>query len=158
MSAPGTARRRVGRLAAALALATGALATAACGPGQDGPPPLRVWTTSYEFRITMDPSPPRAREPIRYRIVVLDRQTKQFVEGGEGRIFATSPDSANTWDSFVPAPEAGTYTAKLNYITAGDWRVNLQFRRDSLAPLEKAIDDWVQAVRGARPIGERPIN
>jgi hypothetical protein len=44
----------------------------------------------------------------------------------------------------------------MTYITAGDWRVNLRFRRDSTAPLEKPLDDWVQAVRGARPIAERP--
>ena len=152
----GSARRGAFRAivsaAAALLAAAGA---AACGP--EGPPPIRAWSDSYEFRVTADPSPPRAREPIRYRVVVIDRKTGQFVEGGEGQIFASSEDRANTWDSFEPAPEAGTYTARLNYITAGDWKVNVRFRRDSLAPLERPVDDWVQTVRGARPISERPF-
>ena len=70
--------------------------------------------------------------------------------------FASSQDRANTYDSFTPAPEAGTYTARLNYITAGDWKVGIRFRRDSTAKLER-IEDWVQTVYNARPVGERPI-
>ena len=65
-----------------------------------------------------------------------------------------SIDRASTWDSFEPAPEAGTYRARLNYITAGDWAVGLRFRPDSTKPLETV--EWVQTVRGARPIRERP--
>jgi hypothetical protein len=133
-----------------------ALVAAGCSGQPEGPKPLRAWSKSYEFRVTFDPVPPRAREPIKYRVVVLDRNTRQFIEGGEGQIFASSIDRANTWDSFEPAPEAGTYTARLNFITAGDWSVSIRFRRDSLAELER-IEDWVQTVRGARPIGERPI-
>lgn len=142
-------------LATTAAVLVAAFGAASCGP--EGPPPIRVWSDSYEFRITADPSPPRAREVTRYRIVVIDRKTGQFVEGGEGQIFASSADRANRYDSFEPAPEAGTYTARLNYITAGDWRVNVRFRRDSLAPLERPVDDWVQTVRGARPVSERPF-
>jgi hypothetical protein len=149
----GFARRSAASLRAAALVVSLAAAAAACGPPE--PWKLRVLTDSYEFRITTEPSPPNAREPILYRVVVLDRETRQLIQGGEGRIFATSPDSANTWDSFTPAPEPGLYTARLNYIHAGDWRVSLQFRRDSTARLEKPADDWVQAVRGARPITER---
>jgi len=150
---PGSARRLVG-LAGVVAVGGFAALATACGP--EGPRPLRAWTQSYEFNITADPSPPRAREPIRYSVVVLDRTTRRVIDGGEGQIFASSADRANTWDSFEPAQEAGTYTARLNYITAGDWRVSIRFRRDSTAPLER-VDDWVQTVRGARPISERPI-
>ena len=150
----GFARRGAWPRAAAIVATLGAaLVAAACGPS--GPRPVRIWTESYEFRITMDPTPPRAREPILYKVVVLDRETRQLIQNGEGRIFATSPDSANTWDSFVSAPEPGTYTARLNYVTAGQWRVSLQFRRDSTARLEKPADDMVQMVGAARPVSER---
>ncbi len=159
MIRPGTARRRVARSSrprVACLLAVAAVAgVAACGPQEK--PALRVWTDSYEFRVTSDPSPPRASEATLYRIVVLDRETRQFVENGEGQIFATSEDRKNIYDSFEPAKELGTYTARLNYITAGDWKVNVRFRRDSTAPLERPVDDWVQTVRGARPLSERPF-
>jgi hypothetical protein len=104
----------------------------------------------------MDPTPPHAREPIVFHVVVLDKNTREFVQGGEGQIFATSQDRVNRYDSFTPGQEPGTYTARLNFITAGDWNVNLRFRRDSLHPLEKPANDWVQTVRGARDIRERP--
>ena len=89
-------------------------------------------------------------------VVVLDRNTRQVIDRGEGQIFATSNDRVNVYDSFEPAAEAGTYTARMNFITAGDWKVSIRFRRDSTAPLER-VEDWVQTVRGARPISERPI-
>lgn len=146
-----TGRGRAWALAAVAAAVGGG---AACGP--PGPRPLRAWTDTYEFQVASDPSPPRAREVTNYRIVVLDRNTRQVIDRGEGQIFASSADRANVYDSFEPASEAGTYTARMTYITAGDWKVSIRFRRDSLAKLERA-DDWVQTVRGARPLGERPI-
>jgi len=148
----GIARRSAASLGAAALVVTLA-AAAACGPAE--PRPNRTWTDSYEFRITLDPTPPHARERTLFRVVVLDRETRQLIQGGEGRIFATSADSANAWDSFTPAPEPGVYTARLNFIHAGQWRYSLQFRRDSTARLEKPADDLVQLVRGARPITER---
>ncbi|GJG88352.1 hypothetical protein tb265_35330 [Gemmatimonadetes bacterium T265] len=149
---PSRTERRTPALAALVA--AGAALAGACGPS--GPPALRAWTDSYEFRITADPSPPRARETTLYRVVVLDKKTHQVIDHGEGQIFASSQDRANVYDSFTPAPEAGTYTARMSYITAGDWRVGVRFRRDSTAKLER-IEDWVQTVYGARPVGERPI-
>ena len=154
MSPLGTARRRAASLGAAISLVTLGAVAAACGP--EAPRPLRVWTDSYEFRITMDPSPPHAREATLYRVVVLDRETRQLIQGGEGRIFATSADSANAWDSFTPAAEPGLYTARLRFIHAGQWRYNLRFRRDSTARLEKPADDLVQTVFAERPISQRP--
>ena len=56
----------------------------------------------------------------------------------------------------APAPEPGLYTARLNYIHAGDWHVSLQFRRDSTARLEKPADDLVPTVFAERPISPRP--
>ena len=67
-AAPGFARRAAGRLAPAGALLACALGAASCGP--EGPRPIRLWTQTYEFRVTADPSPPRAGEPTRYRVEV----------------------------------------------------------------------------------------
>ncbi len=74
------------------------------------------------------------------------------MEGGEGRIFATSRDGANIWNVLDQGPEIGTYYSSLRYVTAGDWAVAIQFRRDSSRPLERV--DWMQDVlpeRGGSP-------
>ena len=155
MIAGGIARRgAVGRAARSLGLLGLLTAAAACGPAE--PRSLRAWTKHYEFRLTMDPTPPHANEPTVYRVVVLDRETKQPIEGGEGQIFATSEDRVNRFDSFTPAPEVGTYTARLTFVTAGDWKVGLRFRRDSTQAIERA-EDWVQTVAAARPLSDRPF-
>jgi hypothetical protein len=107
-----------------------------------------MWTDSLAFRISMDPLPPRANEPILYKIVVRDKDSGAPVEGGEGRIFAMSRDSVRTWDALEPGPELGTYYARLRFVTAGQWAVGMQFRRDSLHPIERM--DWMQDVRVAR--------
>ena len=131
----------------ALPFAAVALAAAACGPSRPKTE-LRQWTDSYAMRLQADPAPPRARERIIYKLVVVDKESRQPIENGEGLIFAETRDGAKTWDSFVPGPEVGTYYAHLNFITAGDWAIGLQFRRDSTARLERT--DWVQEVRGSR--------
>ncbi|MBX6331864.1 MAG: hypothetical protein IRY91_08455 [Gemmatimonadaceae bacterium] len=123
------------------------LAAAACGSGDDGLA-YRAYTDHYVFRITADPTPPHARERTRYKVVVRDKDTGQPIEGGEGRIFASSRDGASTWDSFVAGPEVGTYYANLNYVVSGDWAVAIQFRRDSTHTLERA--DWMQEVAPER--------
>ena len=61
---------------------------------------IRQWTEDMMFRISPEPSPPRARERIRYKVVVLDRESRQPIETGEGRIFAMNADSAKTWDKW----------------------------------------------------------
>ena len=146
-------RGAIGRAAQSLGM-LGLLGAAACGPAE--PRPLRAWSEHYEFRITFDPTPPHAGEPTIYRIVVLDRESRQPIEGGEGQLFATSEDRVNRWDSFTPAPEVGTYTARVAFITAGDWKVGLHFRPDSTKKLER-VEDWVQTVARARPLSERPF-
>ena len=130
-------RMRAAGLALASAIALG------CGPG---PRALdnRQWSDSFAFRITVDPSPPRAIEDATYKIVVQDKKTGEPIETGEGRIFATSRDGANTDDGLAKAKEVGTYTGRLFFPTTGDWAVGLQFRRDSTQRLERV--DWVQAV------------
>ena len=112
---------------------------------------IRTYSEHFEYRITSDPMPPRAREDVLYRVTVIDRETGQPVEGGEGRIFANNSAGASTWDSFQAAPEVGTYTAKLRYITAEQWAIGIEFRRDSLpgTKIERATD-WQQQVGAAR--------
>jgi hypothetical protein len=125
------------------ALAVMLVAAAACGPN---PRALenRQWSDSFAFRITVDPSPPRAIEDATYKIVVQDKKTGEPIETGEGRIFATSKDGANTDDGLAKGKEVGTYYGRLFFPTTGDWAVALQFRRDSTQRLERV--DWTQAV------------
>jgi hypothetical protein len=115
---------------------------------------LRLETDSYVFRVSADPLPPRAREPARYSVVVTDRKTKQPIEDGQGRIFASNagpddPDRRTVWDGLAAAEEVGTYTANLNFVTAGNWAMALEFRRDSASRLERI--DWRQDVRAEGP-------
>jgi len=114
---------------------------------------LRLWSDSYAFRVKMDPMPPRALEPVVYRIVVQDKKTGQPIENGEGRIFATSADRANTSDGLKKEKELGTYSGRLFFATTGDWAAAIQFRRekDPRLPLERV--DWIQTVRPASEPG-----
>jgi hypothetical protein len=114
---------------------------------------LRLWSDNYAFRVTPDPLPPRALEPVVYRIVVQDKKTGQPIEGGEGRIFATSADRANTSDGLKKEKELGTYSGRLFFATTGDWAAALQFRRDKdpRTPLERV--DWIQTVHPASEPG-----
>jgi hypothetical protein len=134
----------------AFSLLTVALAECSNGPKATE---LRLWSDNYAFRVTMDPMPPRALEPAAYRVVVLDKKTRQPIEGGEGRIFATSEDRANTSDGFKKEKELGTYSGRLFFATTGDWAAAIQFRRekDERMPLERV--DWIQTVRPAAEPG-----
>jgi hypothetical protein len=116
-------------------------------------PELRLWSDSYAFRVTVDPVPPRALEPITYRVVVTDKKTRQPIETGEGRIFATSADRANTSDGFKKEKELGTYSGHLFFATSSDWAAAIQFRRekDPRMPLERV--DWIQSVHPASEPG-----
>ena len=140
---PSSGGSRFRRLASLVPLA----AALACGPSQPNTD-TRMWTDDMAFRISVDPLPPRARERIVYKVVVSDKKSGQPIEHGEGRVFAMSRDSTRVWDSLEPGPELGTYYATLSFVTAGEWAIGLQFRRDSTKPLERM--DWMQDVRGAR--------
>jgi len=138
---------RLGRLGAVTLLG---LSLAGCGSAPEG---TRLWSDTYEFRVTVDPKPPRALEPALYRVVVIDKKTKQPIETGEGRIFATSADRASTNDGFKKEKELGTYSGRLFYPTTGDWAAAIQFRaeKDPRKPLERV--DWIQTVRPATEPG-----
>jgi hypothetical protein len=135
-----------------LALPVLAVLLAGCGPNPKASE-LRLWSDSYAFRVTATPTPPRALEPIVYRIVVSDKKTGQPIETGEGRIFATSADRASTSDGLAKEKELGTYSGRLFFATTGDWAAAIQFRRakDPRLPLERV--DWIQGVRTASEPG-----
>ena len=130
-----------------------AAALSSCGGSTPKSRELRLWSDSYAFRVTVAPMPPRAIEPIVYRVVVQDKKTGQPIETGEGRIFATSPDRANTDDGFRKEKEVGTYSGRLFFPTTGDWAAAIQFRRekDPRMPLERV--DWIQTVQPASEPG-----
>lgn len=128
----------------ARSLATMLVLAGAASCGQPRHPELRQGTDSYWFTITSDPIPPRAREDVIYSITVKDRKTNQPLDLGEGRIFANTREGARTYDGFTKAPGVGVYSARLNYVTSGQWAVGIQFHSDSTKPLEKT--DWMQDV------------
>ena len=107
----------------------------------------RQWSDTFAFRITVDPTPPRAIEDARYKIVVQDKKTGEPIQTGQGRLFANSKDGARTDDGLEKGKEVGTYYGRLFFPTTGDWAIGLQFRRDSTSKLERV--DWVQTVNNA---------
>ena len=129
------------RVLVTLSVAVATVASCGGGPKQ---PELRQGSESYVFTITSDPIPPHAREPIIYSITVKDRKTGQPIETGEGRIFANTREGARTYDGFIKAPQVGVYSAKLNFVSAEQWAIGIQFHSDSTKPLEKT--EWMQDV------------
>lgn len=132
------------RVLALLAVA-GLAASASCGPPPDAGV-LRVWTEDFEIRLLPDVVPPRALERITYTVTVLDKKTREPVVNGEGRIFATNADRKTVWNGLTYGPEAGTYRTHITFVTAGDWAMGIQFRRDSTSALQRS-EDWRQTVR-----------
>ncbi|HEX3866234.1 MAG TPA: hypothetical protein VHV78_05745 [Gemmatimonadaceae bacterium] len=136
------------RAAAAVAAAALIMGVTACS-GDDTPPPLREMSNTYSYTISPDDSPPHARQDIHYTIQVLDRNTRQPIENGEGQLFSSDSAGSKTWDTMAYGPEVGTYHAKLNFMIAGTWAVAIRFHRDSLHPLERI--DWIQQVFDEKP-------
>ena len=130
--------------AVAVALLIG---VASCGPAPREAE-FVARSDTFLFTITSEPIPPFAREPTLYKVIVRDKETRQPIEGGEGQIFATSQDGANTWDALLPGPELGSYYGTLRYVTSGTWAVAIRFRRDSTQALQRV--DWTQDVLTAR--------
>ena len=136
----------------AIVLSVLAATVTSCGPNPKATQ-VRLWSDNYTFHVTVDPMPPRALEPTPFRVVVQDKKTGQPIENGEGRIFATSQDGANTNDGFKKEKELGTYSGRLFFATAGDWAAAIQFRgeKNPKMPLERV--DWIQGVRAASEPG-----
>jgi hypothetical protein len=139
-------RRASGLLAPALAAVL-----LSCGPPPDAGV-IRLWTDDFEIRVTADQMPPRALERITYTVVVRDKNTQEPIANGEGRIFATNADRKSTWNGFTYGPEPGTYRTRITFVTAGEWALGIQFRRDSTQALQRTLD-WRQTVYNERPPG-----
>jgi hypothetical protein len=139
------------RIARALAFAPLAFAIA-CGPSLPATD-MRAWTDDFELRISSDIVPPRALEQIHYSITVRDKKTHEPIANGQGRIFATNADRHSIYDGFSYGPEVGVYHATLLFATAGNWAMNVQFRRDSTKALQKPDYDWTQTVEIASEPG-----
>lgn len=129
-----------------------AVLLASCG-GKPKGHELRLWSDTYAFRVTVTPMPPLALERAVYRVVVQDKKTGQPIENGEGRIFATSGDRANTSDGFKKEKELGTYSGRMFFATSGDWAAAIQFRREKDPRMLLERVDWIQTVRPAREPG-----
>ena len=133
-------------------LGVAALAGCTAAPPSDTKT-TRLWTDDYYIRVTSEPSPPRALEQVQYTVVVQDKKTREPIEIGEGRIFATNEDRKNTHNGFEKAPEPGTYRTTMFFATAGTWAMGVQFRRDSTQRLQRT-NDWYQEVLGASEPGQ----
>lgn len=129
-----------------------AVALSACGPNPKAKE-LRLWSDTYAFRVTMTPTPPLALEPIPFRVVISDKKTGELIETGEGRIFASSQDGANTDDGFRKEKELGTYSGRLFFATSGDWAAAIQFRREKGPQMRLERVDWTQMVNPASEPG-----
>ena len=88
-----------------------------------------------------------------YSIYVRDKRTREPIVGGEGRIYATNSDRHSIWQGFTYGPEVGTYHSRLKFITAGEWAMGVQFRRDSTQALQQTFD-WRQIIRPATPFSQ----
>ena len=128
----------------AVALGAGSLSGCTAGPPTDAKT-TRLWTDDYYIRVTSDPSPPRALEQIQYTVIVQDKKTREPIDIGEGRIFATNEDRKNTDNGFEKGEAPGTYKTKLFFATSGNWAMGIQFRRDSTQRLQRT-NDWYQEV------------
>lgn len=150
------ARAGLAALAWVVAAALGAAASGCTTGAAADPKTMKLWTDDFYIRVTPDPSPPRALEQIQYTVVVLDTKTRQPIDNGEGRIFATNEDRKNTDNGFEKAPEPGTYRTKLFFATAGPWAMGIQFRRDSTQRLQRT-NDWMQDVLQATEPGKDAV-
>jgi hypothetical protein len=134
-------------------LAAASVSLASCGGNNNRAAEIRQWTDDMAFRSSVVPAPPIAEEMTVFKVVVSDKESGQPIQAGQGRIFATSQEHAQTGDGLAKGPEVGTYYAHVRFPVSGDWAVGLQFRRDSTSKLERT-QDWQQQVLPAPPLGQ----
>jgi hypothetical protein len=134
-----------------VAVAFVALTGWACA-SEPKPHRIRLATDDFAFEVTADVMPPRSVELTTYTVRVRHRETKEPVVGGEGRLFATNASRITVWDGFAPGAEPGTYTARVRFLTAGQWQLGIQFRagHDTTVALQRT-HDWGQLVRNESP-------
>ena len=143
-------RARLRRIAPAL---VAGLFLAGCDAGERPSNELRFTTDDFVIRVSSETMPTRALEPIYWRVLVHDRETGKPIQGGQGRIFATSMDRRNIANGLEETGELGTYRSNLMFVTAGMWAMSIQFRRDSTQALQRT-QDWTQDIRAADEPGD----
>lgn len=141
------------RLVRFLVIAAAPMLVAACDAGTPPKYELKFVTDSFAVRISPENRPTRALEPVYWHVTVHDRTTGTPIQGGQGRIFATSKDKKTISNGLEETGELGTYRTHLMYVTAGLWAHGLQFRRDSTLPLQRT-EDWTQDILAGDEPGE----
>jgi hypothetical protein len=129
---------------------------AGCGSAAKPVAEQRLWTDDFEIRVSSDPVPPRAQEPTLYTIYVRDKKTREPIVNGQGRIYATNADRHSINNGFSYGPEVGTYHSRLKFLTAGEWAMGVQFKRDSTQALQQSLD-WRQLIRPGTPLGSDTV-
>ncbi len=137
-----TWRARLSRL---VCLAAVPVLASACDADTSPVGELRFRTDSFVVRISPETRPTRALDQVVWRITVHDRLSGTPIQGGQGRIFATSKDRKSIANGLQETDELGTYRANLLYVTAGMWAMALEFRRDSTQALQRT-QDWTQDI------------
>ncbi|MBL0172694.1 MAG: hypothetical protein IPP90_18695 [Gemmatimonadaceae bacterium] len=145
-----TWRARLSRL---VCIAAVPVLAAACDADTTPKGELRFRTDSFTVRISPESRPTRALDQVVWRITVHDRTTGTPIQGGQGRIFATSKDHKSIANGLEETGELGTYHATLMYVTAGMWAMALEFRRDSTQKLQRT-EDWTQDILSANEPGD----
>ncbi|HLV27411.1 MAG TPA: hypothetical protein VKZ41_13975 [Gemmatimonadales bacterium] len=138
---------RTARVAAVAAL----LLAVACDSEER--PALRLSSESYTFLITPEPLPPYSVERVVWNVTVRDRDSRQPIEGGEGRLYASTIQRVTVWDGLARGAELGSYSAAVMFPTAGQWGMAIEFRSDSTQALEKV--EWQQEVGAERSVDEQ---
>ena len=142
-------RRRLGALASAFGVG---MLIVGCDAGPRPTSELRFVTDSFVIRVAAESTPTRALEPTYWRVIVHHRETGTPIQGGQGRVFATNRDRKTVSNGLEETGELGTYRTNLMFVTAGDWAMGLQFRTDSLQPLQRT-QDWTQGIVAAAEPG-----
>lgn len=129
------------------------VAVNACDSGTRPIGELRFVTQDFVVRVSSETRPTRALDPITWRVIVHDKNTGRPIENGEGRVFATNKDGKTVANGLEKTGELGTYRTNLMYVTAGQWAMAIQFRRDSTQALQKT-EDWTQDILAASEPGD----
>ena len=141
------------RLSRLVCIAVLPVMAAACDAGSTPIGELRFRTDSFVVRVSPETKPTRALDNVVWRITVHDRTTGTPIQGGQGRIFATSKDQKSIANGFEETGELGTYHGTLMYVTAGMWAMALEFRRDSTQKLQRT-EDWTQDILSSSEPGD----
>jgi hypothetical protein len=131
-----------------LALAVLALGVLGC-KSQDAPKGIRLGTPDFLITVQPDTLPVPSQERVRFKFFIRDRETKQPIQDGAGRVFASNKDGLKTNDGLAKGEEVGTYYGELFFAVSGDWALAVEFARDTTQRLQR--DDWTMTIVPGKP-------